>query len=132
MAIELDHKSQSVSISGVYWTLGTFTFDSFNEVAVIQVLPYLTEALRRQELTDEQKMLPPNERVLLHTPIQLPEIGVKTMKVPGDKFREYFTLTVPESGQTLVEAFKAAIWKYAKEQPEPFGLANHFKNGKDV
>lgn len=132
MAIKRDHVTQSINIQGVYWTLGSFAFDFFHETAVIQVLPYLTEALRRQELTDEQKVLPDDERVLLHTPIKLPELGPKTMKVPGELFRQYFVDVIPLPGQSLGDAFKTQIWKYAKEQPEPFGLANHFASGKDV
>lgn len=130
MAIERDHTFPGgIVVQGIYWTFGVIELRVFDELARLELWPYLSEDLRRQQLTDEQRALSVEEQMLLLVPIRVPGLEKKIVNVPGVYYQQYFAASSHDGGrQNIVEA----AWRYVTEIAEPHGLKEFFANGKRV
>lgn len=129
MAIERDHQVGAILLKGIYWTFDVIELRVFDETAQLKLKPYLTEDLRRQKLTEDQKQLPLDEQIALKTRIDVPGLGPMTVYVDGESYQQYFsaqTLSAAESNPV------EAAWRYVTEVDEPRGLRQFFTEGKRV
>lgn len=141
MAIRLDHEHlPGIVIEDTYWLIGNLEIGLFDETMRVYMRCYLNEDARHQRLQQGALDELTVARESGATEGQLEVIRTRWSRYNRPLNRhddKAFILDVAHSDyvkriKPILAQLQEAVYALAKEQPEPFGLANHFAEGKDV
>lgn len=139
MAIELDHEFiPGIILNGTYFMIGDMVIGVFDETMRVHFRAYLNEEARRQipQQGEVSELAAAKEAGASEGQLELIRQKWTRYLRPlngRDEYAvnithdDYMERIKPKMAELLAE-----IYAIAKERTEPFGLANHFAQGKDV
>lgn len=140
MAKQIDFEHlPGIIIEGTYWIPGRVVLELFHETAQVEWWGFLNEDARHQrpqlgELAElaEAKANGASDSVISRIQDKWARyrgpIKVVSLSIPQSIFAQYLSA---EGHSEVDQNIEEAIYR-AAQLPEPFGLAAHFKNGKDI